>query len=415
MKKIGIYGGTFSPPHLGHRHAVEAFASSLALDEVIVMPVNIPPHKQAFEEVDAAMRLAMTRIAFRDLSYVTVSDWEIEAGEISYTANTLCHFAPMGELYFLCGGDMFLTLPDWYRPDLIFQHAVIAVASRDADQDEALRQAAAAYRENFGARICLLPLAPWPLSSTAVRDAVAAGDAIDTMVAPGVAAYIKALGLYRPQPPLPLSQAMIDTVAERETPARMKHTLGVVQECLTLARLFDLAQDKTRQLAMAALCHDITKNTPDVQQPCLAKELGLSLSREDLAAPAVLHAFTGAAFAARAFPRELSREACEAIRVHTTGKPAMTLFEKLLFLADFIEPGRTHAACRRMRRRFYMTVPLAQDPLAALDAILLDTMREQRDFVLANGGFLHPATAAAIAYLEASGAAPTENAGGRRA
>ncbi len=93
----------------------------------------------------------------------------------------------------------------------------------------------------------------------------------------------------------------------------------------------------------------------------------------------------------------------------------MTLFEKLLFLADFIEPGRTHAACRRMRRRFYMTVPLAQDPLAALDAILLDTMREQRDFVLANGGFLHPATAAAIAYLEASGAAPTENAGGRRA
>ena len=137
MKKIGIYGGTFSPPHLGHRHAVEAFASSLALDEVIVMPVNIPPHKQALEEVDAAMRLAMTRIAFRDLSYVTVSDWEIEAGEISYTANTLCHFAPMGELYFLCGGDMFLTLPDWYRPDLIFQHAVIAVASRDADQDEA--------------------------------------------------------------------------------------------------------------------------------------------------------------------------------------------------------------------------------------------------------------------------------------
>ncbi len=257
MKKIGIYGGTFSPPHLGHRHAVEAFASSLALDEVIVMPVNIPPHKQALEEVDAAMRLAMTRIAFRDLSYVTVSDWEIEAGEISYTANTLCHFAPMGELYFLCGGDMFLTLPDWYRPDLIFQHAVIAVASRDADQDEALRQAAAAYRQNFGARICLLPIEPWPLSSTAVRDAVAAGDAIDTMVAPGVAAYIKALGLYRPQPPLPLSQAMIDAVAERETPARMKHTLSVVQECSVLPktrpdsllwRLFAMTSPKTRRM-----------------------------------------------------------------------------------------------------------------------------------------------------------------------
>lgn len=194
--KIGIYGGSFSPPHYGHIGAARAFAEEMALDELLVMPSGKSPHKTASHPVDPADRLAMARLAFADIPCVTVSDWEIRQEGLSYTAKTLAHFSSRGELYFLCGTDMFLTLAHWYHPEIIFEKAAIVLARREKEDDEAIEKAAAHYREAFSARLYFLKNPVLPLSSTEVRTAIAKGKGLADYLPPSVEEYIYAHKLY---------------------------------------------------------------------------------------------------------------------------------------------------------------------------------------------------------------------------
>lgn len=189
--RIGIYGGSFSPPHNGHIEAVKSFQSSIMLDKVLVMPTYIAPHKQNTATLAPEHRLEMTRLAFKELEFVTVSDYEITQGTVSYTANTLTHFAKDGELFFLCGSDMFLTLDKWYRPDVIFENATIVLASRDHALDEECLIKKSQYEKEFGARITALPNPVRKLSSTDVRNAVKENRPISSLVPPAVETYIK--------------------------------------------------------------------------------------------------------------------------------------------------------------------------------------------------------------------------------
>lgn len=194
--RIGIYGGSFSPPHNGHIDAVKSFHSSIMLDKVLVMPTYIAPHKQTAGTLSVEHRLEMTRLAFKELDFVTVSDYEIKQKTVSYTANTLTHFASKGELFFLCGSDMFLTLDSWYRPDLIFQHATIVLASRDATLNENCLLKKAQYEKDYGARIIILKNPVIKLSSTEVREAIRSHQPVDTLIPRSVEAYIRENNLY---------------------------------------------------------------------------------------------------------------------------------------------------------------------------------------------------------------------------
>ena len=195
--KLGIYGGSFSPPHYGHIGAARAFVDEIAPDKLLIMPSGRSPHKTADRPVSAAHRLAMARLAFAGIDKLTVSDWEIRRPGPSYTANTLQHFSSRGELFFLCGTDMFLTLPHWYRPDVIFQNAVIVLAFRDEWHDREIRSAAEDYKKEFGARIVFLKNPIRPLSSTEVREAIARGKDLSAYLTPAVKEYIDANHLYR--------------------------------------------------------------------------------------------------------------------------------------------------------------------------------------------------------------------------
>ena len=118
--KLGIYGGTFNPPHNGHIYAAEKFIEACNLDKLLIMPALIPPHKQVNDDSPYA-RLEMTKLAFSNSKYypekLSVSDYEITSKQISYTYKTLEHFAnDETELYFLCGTDMFISLGSWKNP-----------------------------------------------------------------------------------------------------------------------------------------------------------------------------------------------------------------------------------------------------------------------------------------------------------
>ena len=111
MTRIGIYGGTFSPPHNGHLAAARAFMEQMWLDILYVIPAAIPPHKQMAEPVSAADRLEMCRRAFAGMEGVYVSDMEIRRGGKSYTVDTLRELSGDDRrLFLLCGTDMVLTL-----------------------------------------------------------------------------------------------------------------------------------------------------------------------------------------------------------------------------------------------------------------------------------------------------------------
>lgn len=200
--RLGIYGGTFSPPHAGHVKAADAFFKEAKLDKLLIMPAYVSPFKQN-NTVSSDHRLQMARLAFSELNgyndRIFVSDYEAARTEISYTANTLRHFADNSvELIFLCGTDMFLSLDRWYQPEVIFSLATIACMRREqsSDYDLPIAQAKTRYEQNFNARIIEVSCPPIEVSSTELRSLLAIGGNTDGLLAPAVQKYIKEHGLY---------------------------------------------------------------------------------------------------------------------------------------------------------------------------------------------------------------------------
>ncbi len=199
MKRVGLYGGTFSPPHIGHRHAAEAFLAAEQPDELRILPTFTPPHKLPDGEATPADRLAMCRLAFSDLPRTVVDDREIRREGKSYTVLTLRELsAPDTRLLLLCGTDMFLTLGEWYLPEEIFRLAEIVAVRRESDPavTEQMQQRKQEYEERFGATVRLLPNPVTEISSAQLRARLASGEELGGYLLPQVEEYIRRCKLY---------------------------------------------------------------------------------------------------------------------------------------------------------------------------------------------------------------------------
>ena len=196
--KIGLYGGTFSPPHSAHVRAAKLFIREAAIDRLYVMPAGIPPHKIADKWGSALYRLEMTRRAFSD--FATVSDYEIRKEGRSYTVETLRYLKkehPDDELFMLIGEDMFLSLDSWRAPEEIMSLATI-VALRRNDGDISVMEAKAEdYKRRYGAKIILIEDEPFEVSSTQIRNMIAEGKDTGNLLPESVLEYIKEHGLYK--------------------------------------------------------------------------------------------------------------------------------------------------------------------------------------------------------------------------
>ncbi len=198
---IGIYGGSFSPPHIGHYRALEAFIRAESPARTLVIPTLIPPHKQLSGDATPEERLHMCRLAFRDLP-VTVDDREIRRGGKSYTVLTLEELkTPKNRLLFLCGTDMLMTLDSWYQPERIFALAEIVYVCRESGEAEfemkrALRRRAEEYRIRYSAIVRELSADVVDISSTDLRRAMEEDGTASLYLHPDVEEYIKACHLY---------------------------------------------------------------------------------------------------------------------------------------------------------------------------------------------------------------------------
>ena len=194
--KIGILGGTFNPPHLGHKFLLRKIQRRLKLQNIIVIPSNLPPHKTVTDN-DPEQRIAMTKIAFPEY---TVSDMEIRRGGTSYTYLTLEELLAQNkgaELYFICGSDMFLSLETWKYPEKIFKYAVLVSAARDKNEYLALYKYKRMYKKKYNARCKIVPIKPFPVSSSYIREMVAKDKDVSGYLDKNVMDYIDKNGLYK--------------------------------------------------------------------------------------------------------------------------------------------------------------------------------------------------------------------------
>ena len=139
-----------------------------------------------------------------------------------------------------------------------------------------------------------------------------------------------------------------EAVKSRLPEKRMAHVLRVEEQIRFLGEM--LLPEELPRLQIAALLHDIAKETPDGEQVALCDALGIPLTEKERALPAIVHAVSGTYIACRDFPNLVDEEILDAIRYHTVGKVNMSLFGKLLMLSDFTESGRTWERCRESRR-----------------------------------------------------------------
>ncbi len=199
--RTGIFGGTFNPPHKGHRTALEAFIKSASLEKVLVIPTYLPPHKSRPDKwADFEERLEMCALAFSDIETeceIVFSDIEKKlfekTGEKSYTHITLKELLENGEdeVYLFVGTDMFLTLDKWVNSAFILQNAHICVMARGSNEDVEILKFKKELEENFPTRgILLICEDALPASSTEIR-----GGAF-SLVDEKVRSYIINRGLY---------------------------------------------------------------------------------------------------------------------------------------------------------------------------------------------------------------------------
>lgn len=199
--RLGIFGGTFSPPHIGHVSALSAFAKALPLDKILVIPTFVPPHKEYHEEASSVERLEMARLAFSDISRVEISDMEIKRGGKSYTYLTLEELSSDGaEIYFLCGTDMLLTLDTWKNFERVFELATICYVRREGDESltPKIVEKISEYKEKYDARIVKINASVVEISSTELRLGIKADNVEILKSMPDkVLSYIKERGLYQ--------------------------------------------------------------------------------------------------------------------------------------------------------------------------------------------------------------------------
>ena len=388
--RLGIFGGTFSPPHKGHTEAAAAFCREMKLDKLLIIPTFIPPHKETFDDTTPEDRLKMCEIAFSAIDIAEVSDLEIRRGGKSYTYLTLEELSsPDCELFFLCGTDMILTFDLWKRYEYIFSLATICYARREneIENNKKIEEKIGQYRE-LGAKIVEIKHKVTEISSSEIRDSLA--EFAEDYLSYGVSSYIYENGLYGVAFSKKEITELRGAVANRLSEKRFAHTLGVEEAAAEIAKT--VAPELLPKARVAALLHDITKET---SSRALIEKYGIVLSNDDIASPETLHALTAVPYIKEHFSQFADEDIISAIKVHTTGAPDMTLLAKIIFVADYIEAGRQYDSSKRLREWLLSRLSLAkskEEARGALDEAVILSIDYTLSHLEASGKLVHGMT-----------------------
>ena len=393
MERIGIYGGTFNPPHIGHMRAAAHGVRTLELDRLLLIPDSVAPHKELPEDsATAQQRLDMLALSAKGLERASVSDMELKREGKSYTVDTVTQLRrenPKAELVLMMGTDMFLSFLSWKKPEKIMAQASLAVFYRGEKKERSAIDEQKARLEAMGAKVYLVENPVTAISSTDLRRMLVFKCA-DPFLCPGVPEYIRQQGLYgtaRDYRGLPMEE-LEQVVTSLLNPNRVAHVLGCRDTAVKLAKHW--GADVT-EAARAGILHDITKALDGPLQLTLCDEYGILLSKFSQENPKTLHALTGSLVAEQIFGE--NEAVVEAIRYHTTGRANMALLEKIIYVADYMEPCRDFSGVEDLRAAACRN----------LDEAMLMGMEMTMAHVRRQGQQLAQATVDAVRFLREAG------------
>lgn len=361
--RIGIFGGTFNPPHKGHKKLALEIKKKADLDSILIIPTFTPPHKEGKDLASGEHRIRMCEMMFAE-EFFTVSDMEINRQGKSFTYDTLLELKrkfPDDELFLIIGSDMLLSFHTWFRYEDILSMVTLCVATRE---DKVAYDELITYSEKVlrltESEIIIADIEPYECSSTDVRNQLSLGSDVSIMTGREIFDYVR-LNLIYESPFMEYKRLL----REKLDDYRFLHSLNVAESAASLARKYGADEEKAY---FAGLLHDIMKNENDEDMlKCIAKG-GIILSRTEKENPKLWHAMAGECYL-RTELGITDEEILSAVRYHTTGKEGMTLFEKIIYVADYISAERSYPDVDVMRNLSF-TVGLDEACLYSLQYTL---------------------------------------------
>lgn len=379
-RKIGLMGGTFNPIHKGHLMLAEAALHSCNLDEIWFIPSGISYMKDQKDIVSADHRLSMVEAAIGPYPHFKVTNMEIKRRGNTYTAVTLrilSEIYPEYQFYFIMGADSLFALPTWKEPETIMRLSVIIAVLRDDVEKDALILQKEYLEKTYHGTILLIPFEKVDISSTQIRENIHDKALLERMLPSAVVDYIYANELYGADN-MKLEKLRSEMKKVQDS-SRYEHTLGVAYTAASLATIYGV---EVKSALTAGMLHDCAKCYSGEKKLSLCKKYGLPVSPMEERNPSLVHAKLGAKVAADKYNIK-NTDILNAITYHTTGRPGMSMLEKIIFVADYIEPGRDKAPDLLEVRKLAYT-----DIDKCIVKILSDTLM----YLKKNGSEIDPAT-----------------------
>ncbi len=353
--KICLFGGTFDPIHKGHIHIAKNALSEFELDKVIFVPTGNSYMKK--DVSPAIHRLNMLKIALKNYPEFEISDIEIKREGYTYTRDTIKEIKeiyPDAEIYFLIGTDTLFMIEKWVEPEYLFNNLIFIVADR---KDDNSKEKAEELKDKFNADIRFSNCDFYDISSSDIRSKIRelgysefafemkkASETKETnyegsfsfrFVIESVFEYIKDNHLY-----IDLNDVEMITLLSKDLKeSRLIHTLGVMDEASVLAKVYNA---DIKKVTLAALLHDCAKYMPMDESIEICERNFVKLNDLERKKSSLLHSKAGACLAYEKYGIK-DKEILDAISYHTTGRPDMSILEKIIFISDAIEPNRDYS------------------------------------------------------------------------
>jgi len=359
---LAVLGGTFDPIHLGHLAVAEAVLNRFKPQRMLFMPTGDPPHKPSGATATGQQRYQMALAATCTFPAFDVSALEVNRIGQSFTFDTLKEIRSVcptnAVIYLVIGADAFLNILTWKNAETLLTMCEFVTVPRPGYDTEKLTQHIHDLTQKYNASIHMLNAPLVDISSTEIRRRFASGESVKVFLPQAVQDYAVINGIYSPTPfPRLMSRAHFEWAKHKLkaylSVKRFTHTMGTVKEAERLAKHYGEDVNRAR---WAALLHDCAKEYSAGKKRMLCQQWGVPLDEVLKAQIDLTYSLLGAESARRDF--FVYDEAIhQAIRYHTTGHGHMTMLDKIIMLADYIEPYReAYFPLQQMRELAYTDI-----------------------------------------------------------
>ena len=343
ISKLAIMGGTFDPIHIGHLVTAEEVRHEFDIDEVLFVPTGYPPHKSNVNMTTSEHRYLMTVLATAANPSFKVSRLEIDREGVTYTIDTikeLKHIYGEGvRLYFITGADAVHKILTWKESEELLQICEFVAVTRPGYNKQELLQQIEELKRNYETNIHFLEVPALAISSSDIRGRIENSKPIKYLVPEEVENYIKKYNLYAYNICLTDKERkeMCDYVASRMSAKRYAHTRGVVEMAMEFAKIYQINYD---EVFIAALFHDVAKELSKENIETLCTQYTIELDEFEKTHIDLAHGKVGAALLK--YEWGIDKDSIlDSIKYHTVGRIGMCDLEKIIYLADMTEEGRS--------------------------------------------------------------------------